>query len=307
VFPGQALASHLHRYYGNTSVNANTTQETLMAGASRCEGGTTNRTGYWTPAVLAGDSYIDGAPPGFSDPLQIYYARGFEGVAEEVIQWFPEGLRMIAGATPSVPTFENRHVWWSCLNPGDPRADANYNRGPTIPSCQPGGYLQLAITFPQCWDGRNLDSPDHRSHMAYGTGWRSDPSPPVTGCPPSHPHPLPEITEFARWWVPVPNTPVDVASCEGWPAFDQYDPQWPRYRGSEDCQMHPPLDMAGWSLSSDMGAPAGSTAHADWWNGWDPAVGEVIAAGLRQSLDMRMGLVPYADGVRKLGPAVTGG
>ena len=24
--------------------------------------------------------------------------------------------------------------------------------------------------FPQCWDGVNLDAPDHKSHMAYGWG-----------------------------------------------------------------------------------------------------------------------------------------
>lgn len=306
VFPGQPAASHLHRFYGNTSVNWGTTQETLLEGASKCEGGASNRTGYWTPGMLDGGRIIDGAPPGFLDPLQIYYARGFEGVAEEVIQWFPEGLRMIAGAdmAKGVSTFDNpKHVWWSCLAPGDPRADANSLRGPTIPACQPGGYLQLAITFPQCWDGVNLDSPDHRSHMAYGTGWRPDPSPPITGCPSSHPVALPEITEFARWWVPIAGTPVDPSTCPGWPPFDPYDRLWPRWRGSEDCPMHPPTDIGEWRLSSDMGAPAGSTAHADWWNGWDPEVGEQIAAGLRQSLDMRMGLVPYPDGVRKLGPA----
>lgn len=40
-----------------------------------------------------------------------------------------------------------------------------------------------------CWDGRNLDSPDHKSHMAYA----------VRGgavsmvCPASHPVPVPQL------------------------------------------------------------------------------------------------------------------
>jgi hypothetical protein len=25
------------------------------------------------------------------------------------------------------------------------------------------------VTFPTCWDGKNLDSPDHQSHVAYAT------------------------------------------------------------------------------------------------------------------------------------------
>lgn len=28
-------------------------------------------------------------------------------------------------------------------------------------------FLELHVTFPDCWDGVRLDSPDHRSHMAY--------------------------------------------------------------------------------------------------------------------------------------------
>jgi hypothetical protein len=29
------------------------------------------------------------------------------------------------------------------------------------------GGLQIRVRFPCCWDGKNLDSPDHKSHMAY--------------------------------------------------------------------------------------------------------------------------------------------
>jgi hypothetical protein len=31
--------------------------------------------------------------------------------------------------------------------------------------------LQLDVIFPDCWDGRHLDSPDHKSHMAYSRNW----------------------------------------------------------------------------------------------------------------------------------------
>ncbi len=48
------------------------------------------------------------------------------------------------------------------------------------------------IEFPQCWDGRNLDSPDHKSHMRYASG----------GCPASHPVAMPEITYAVMFRVP---------------------------------------------------------------------------------------------------------
>lgn len=31
------------------------------------------------------------------------------------------------------------------------------------------GGIRSTITFPTCWDGVNLDSPDHQSHVAYAT------------------------------------------------------------------------------------------------------------------------------------------
>jgi hypothetical protein len=51
----------------------------------------------------------------------------------------------------------------------------------------------MNVEFPQCWDGVNLDSPDHKSHMAYGTG---------AGCPSTHPIALPAITIKAHYTVP---------------------------------------------------------------------------------------------------------
>ena len=46
------------------------------------------------------------------------------------------------------------------------------------------------MSFPECWDGQNLDSSDHHSHMAYD----------VEGvCPASHPVALPEIELILRY------------------------------------------------------------------------------------------------------------
>lgn len=49
----------------------------------------------------------------------------------------------------------------------------------------------------RCWDGQNLDTPDHKSHVAYsGTG--------ATGggpCPASHPVKLPQVMYEIMWDV----------------------------------------------------------------------------------------------------------
>ncbi|NWN33781.1 DUF1996 domain-containing protein, partial [Klebsiella michiganensis] len=38
---------------------------------------------------------------------------------------------------------------------------------PKDPKCK---LIRQTIIFPACWDGKNLDSPDHQSHVAYGQG-----------------------------------------------------------------------------------------------------------------------------------------
>lgn len=53
-------------------------------------------------------------------------------------------------------------------------------------------------TGSRCWDGQNLDSPDHKSHVAYGQGSGA------TGggaCPSTHPVKLPQVMYELMWDV----------------------------------------------------------------------------------------------------------
>ena len=45
----------------------------------------------------------------------------------------------------------------------------------------------MQVFFPMCWNNKTLDSPDHRSHMAYPTRYNSG------DCPPTHPVRVPGI------------------------------------------------------------------------------------------------------------------
>lgn len=53
----------------------------------------------------------------------------------------------------------------------------------------PGG-IRATIIFPSCWDGVNLDSPDHKSHVAYAPGNSA-----LAGdkCPSTHPVRIPQV------------------------------------------------------------------------------------------------------------------
>ncbi|GAW12617.1 hypothetical protein ANO14919_019870 [Xylariales sp. No.14919] len=77
---------------------------------------------------------------------------------------------------------------------------ANGGRGPEMPdfptSPCPGGIF-VSNHFPACWDGKNLDSPDHQSHV-YNTitmdGFTNAPP-----CPASHPVRMPQVTYETVW------------------------------------------------------------------------------------------------------------
>jgi Domain of unknown function (DUF1996) len=222
VFPGRPGASHLHVFFGNTGINYASTQASIeTSGNSTCAGGIANRSGYWVPAII---DTRDGRPLVPTDILVYYKTDPMPG---NRVQIPPAGLRMVAGNADSsgpVP-----HTDWGCLT------NTTEQRGSSIPTnCSVGNTVEMTVTFPSCWDGINLDAPDHKSHMAYPVGDRTSPT--GMGCPASHPVQLPEITEKVRYKV----TAADATSR--------------------------------WRLSSDnysTSLPGGYSVHADWFNGWD--------------------------------------
>jgi Domain of unknown function (DUF1996) len=182
VAPGRPGASHLHVFFGNTLVNANSTAESIRnTGNSTCNGGTVNRSGYWVPAMI---DTRNGAPVRPSSFLA-YYKTGTHGVAKQDIRAMPVGLRMVAGdMMASGPTTQTTYT---CLD------DQTYQPHKSIPVCNVGAEMNIMLIFPQCWDGINLDSPDHKSHMAYPVA--------TNACPSTHPWALPEVTFNTRYRV----------------------------------------------------------------------------------------------------------
>jgi hypothetical protein len=177
VKPGQPGASHLHMFFGNTAVNANTTADSLMnSGGGSCQGFELNRSGYWTPAVLDGRGNVV-----VPDKIVLYYKSKYE----HEIQPMPAGLKMVVGNTDSESFEADQYLGWSCGSSG-----FSYNRSNRIPNNCGNDPINFYVVFPECWDGKNLDSSDHLSHMA---SWVD----PVDPCPASHPVRLPQITILA--------------------------------------------------------------------------------------------------------------
>ncbi|MBL7254331.1 DUF1996 domain-containing protein [Actinoplanes sp. LDG1-01] len=207
VFPGLAGASHSHTFMGNTTTNANTTVASLKGGSTSCitPG---DKTGYWMPTLLNGDTAVQ--PVGRQT---IYYKSGV--IDYRSVRAFPEGLRYVVGSpTATLEDFRNHPGAVEGFECGDLSFQWD------IPAnCVAGSQLNVRFQAPSCWNGLHLDTPDHKSHMAY----------PVLGvCPASHPVAVPMI-EFKMAW-PVSGNMSNVRFSSGrgfsfhYDVFNAFDP-----------------------------------------------------------------------------------
>lgn len=237
MFPGQPGKSHLHQFYGNTGANAYSTYDSLRKGGESTCVSPLNRSAYWMPALLDGKGNV--VRPDF---ITIYYKRRpasdpvvsdpsnpqYEGKATAL----PNGLRFIFGWDPTGKNSASTGAaYFNC--------DAKPDHYPTIPTamagCPAGAAFGAIINAPSCWDGKNLDSVDHRSHVAYPDyGERG-----YLACPTGYPFVIPSFT-LGAWYRIAPGD-----------------------------------DTSKWHFSSDEmvpGAVAGSTFHADWFGAWDNTI-----------------------------------
>jgi hypothetical protein len=175
VFAEQPGASHDHSFVGNRTTDAFSTFDSLRSGQTTCRRDA-DTAGYWMPTLYQGTTAV--LPMGAT----IYYRRAT--LAE--VSSFPNGLRMIAGSAMAMDTQGRRITFWNC---GIAGGLAPSSAVPTCPQAR-GSFLRLHVRFPSCWDGENLDSADHQSHMAYA----------VRGeCPSTHPVAVPEISLIYRY------------------------------------------------------------------------------------------------------------
>jgi Domain of unknown function (DUF1996) len=167
VFPGEAGRSHNHTYIGNREVDASTTSAKLLGGVTTCDEEADGST-YWVPTLF------DALDPAHLLAAVVYYTRH----TTAPIVALPAGLKMVAGDAAARRAQSKNVVSWSCGGGAGKRLVF-------VPQCAEDNALAYTIRFPNCWNGRTTDSPDHRRHMAYSS---------AGACPKSHPVGVPTIT-----------------------------------------------------------------------------------------------------------------
>jgi len=213
VNPGLVYSPHLHQVVGGNSFNVtmDPNSHDLVSG-STCTSCTFKQdlSNYWTAVMFfhhKNGSYHrvpqvgNGGPQGQLNQnggLDVYYIPSGKTTA------FKKGFRMLAGNAQNtdvkkVSSGNICHRCWTSTNDntfvgGAPCSGSDTVEIPASTTCK---MIRQTIIFPACWDGKNLDSEDHQSHVAYsGSGATGGGS-----CPSTHPVKLPQIMYEVMWNV----------------------------------------------------------------------------------------------------------
>ena len=248
--PGQPGVSHLHQFFGNTGTNASSNYQSLRtSGGTTCGQSATpfNRSAYWFPAMLDGAGHA--IKPHY---ISVYYKRNSASdpmcslsSAQHLGQCvdLPNGIRYVFGYNMKDGSHANE-INFACYPSDDglvkvPSSATGWFkniREVVAAGCPVGAELVIAPNAPNCWDGQNVDTPDHRAHMSYATGpWYTGQL--FNACPADHPYVVPDMELLIHFTIDA--------------------------------------SAATWHVSSDEmvpGALPGSTFHVDYWEAWSPAV-----------------------------------
>ena len=172
---------HVHSFYGATEAAPGTTYEALRNAAGNTGNVEENKSLYWHPTIYR---YVNGQ---YEIQDTSYFSTYYIWPTGATTA-FPDGLKMIGGGAG----YEAARQEADCSNPG-PCPDGVCDRWNDFFPATSCDELELSMLMPSCWDGVNLDSADHRAHMAYTKNGEADGE-----CPGTHPVRLPQIAVFTR-------------------------------------------------------------------------------------------------------------
>ncbi|KAH6661287.1 hypothetical protein BKA67DRAFT_642260 [Truncatella angustata] len=217
VNPGITPSPHLHQIIGGNTFRADMTPESVpdipsIATCTTCTFAE-DFSNYWTAVMYfrARNGTFKRIPQkpnvGFESAkggMTVYYIPTLQNSAK--VTAFKPGFRMIVGDpmnrnASSVP----RQLTYTCLQ--DPMTRTGETKDMPTKPCPAG--IMANVRFPTCWNGVDLDPPDHSSHVAYPTSGTFESGGP---CPATHPVKIPQLFFEVIWDTTAFNNKAD------WPA-----------------------------------------------------------------------------------------
>ncbi|MFJ8595267.1 DUF1996 domain-containing protein [Streptomyces sp. NPDC093598] len=192
-------AHHFHDYVGNQANNAFASDQDLADAETSCDDQGDKSSYYWPVVRLQnGAQEQDADKPGggiegnageIVTPKQVTLT--FVGNPREKVTAMPRLLRIITGDAKSfVNGPANANASWSCTGFEDRQLKDKY------PLCPQGSDVVRTFKFQSCWDGRNIDSANHRTHVAFAD---------AAGNCPSGFRPIPQLVQRIVYDIDAPS------------------------------------------------------------------------------------------------------
>ncbi|KAI1456101.1 hypothetical protein F4805DRAFT_468327 [Annulohypoxylon moriforme] len=215
VNPGTTPSPHVHQIVGGNSFNSSMDPEVHdLVKESTCTSCTYSEdfSNYWTAVLyFKARNGTYRRVPQFPNVglradggITVYYIPPYDG--KTTVTAFKPGFRMLVGdAALRKADGMQRQLCHRCYttesDAGVPGSDQNGapctgSDTQSLPPKPCKGGIRTTITFPTCWDGKNVDSPDHKSHVAYPQSGSFES---VGACPSSHPVRLPQLMYEVMW------------------------------------------------------------------------------------------------------------
>lgn len=231
ISPGE-VAHHTHIVYGGSNFGVSVNTEKLQKSECSSVPIVEDKSAYWAPLLYF--QWANGSFSSLDGGAVIYYLFPNKPGSTKA---FPKDFRMISG-DPTLRTYDGSNhgqqaVTFLCLDFKGTTSEHN-----SLPEKHCPSGIRSQINFPSCWDGKNVDSPDHRSHVAYRSKGPDDG----------------ECTD-PKYPVNIPRVFLEIYWDTG--AFDSYR--------SQAKNPNQPFVFA-------YGDETGFGNHADLYNGWDDGV-----------------------------------
>jgi len=144
----------------------------------------------------------DGEQNPIGGGITVYYMTAFGSGQSGKTTSFKPGFRMLSG-NASLRSKGTKGICHRCNGHGLGRFPCDKDPAELPLKPCPGG-IRGTVVFPSCWDGKNLDSPDHQSHVAYTPDGEILAN---AQCPPTHPIRVPQVMFEMQWDTRTFNDP----------------------------------------------------------------------------------------------------
>ncbi|KAK3352727.1 hypothetical protein B0T25DRAFT_456912 [Lasiosphaeria hispida] len=207
VFPGASQSPHVHQIVGGNGFNVtmdhsrhDIAQESTCTTCTFAE----DFSNYWTAVLYfrARNGSVTRVPQraniGFesarSGGMTVYYTPSYQSAR---VTAFQPGFRMIVGnpfirSATEAAAARNRQLTFTCLQDLSTRT----GESATMPAAACPAGIMSNVRFPTCWDGKNLDTADHSSHVAYPASGTFESG---GACPATHPVKIPQLFFEVIW------------------------------------------------------------------------------------------------------------